>query len=165
MDYHAAFESVLKKLCVAMKNELVEACKESFNTKIHETVDKANAIVENAPKPHSKKVYQDIFATIKKMSCDFSNNAVDKIISKHFRTIDTNISQVYEMLRESQQKMEDIAYTNNMCQVRITQLETENAKLKEESEEYKKKYLEEVSKFRINADKLKILIEESKNKQ
>lgn len=165
MDYQSAFESVLKELRATLKIELTDSCKESLNVKIRETVDKATAIVENAPKPHSKKVYQDIYNTIKKMSCDFSQNAVDKIVSKTFQIIDTNIFQVYEMLRESQQKIGDVSYTNQMCQVRIAQLETENAKLKEESEEYKKKYLEEVSKFRINADKLKLLIEESKNKQ
>lgn len=165
MDYQSAFESMLKELCVTMKNELIDACKESLNVKIHETVDKANAIIENASKPHSKRVYKDIFTTIKKMSCDFSNNAVDKIINKHFQTINVNIFQVYEMLRESQQKLEDTAYTNHICQVRITQLETDNAKLKEESEDYKKKYLDEKTKFRLNYDKLKILIEESKTKQ
>lgn len=166
MDYQSAFNSVMRELRITMRKELVESCKASFDSKIQETVEKTNAIVENAPKPNGKRVYQDIFITIKKMSCDFGNDGfIDKIISKHFQSIDNNICQLYTMLGESHKKVEDFIYANNMKQVQIDQLKTENTKLKEEVELYKKKYLDETSKFRINADKLKKLIDENKRKQ
>lgn len=165
-------------LFTTTKHQIITSCNTIITNNLQKTSDVIEIFFNTIPNTLCKQLRDNILSSVRRTKCD-----IDPEINEKLSVLHTEINEyigalkkrecdlmsqltlsqsIVERYKTQLDDMSNILEKNSAQSEYIDQLEKQNKALKSEVDLYRSKYIEELTKYRLNADKLKILIEQSK---